>query len=256
MPIELEEELVEGTRKSMNVIQANCRVQFTPADIDFILSALDPGRRIPDGILKLLADPETRDLLLDDRHLYDAVVDGLDCLRISNHFYFYILVRHVLRRNGVDDRRMADYVAELLAQFSSTDRDRHPVASDPRPMDYLVDMLSEIPHADEHTRFLLRAHVGNHSLFLSGLFLGHIQFRTQIKAAPSVEYYESLGSANFKVASCHPLAEKYNLVNVFLSLAECFHSIRLALNKLADELLFLEPGFALQSLPARVIKEA
>ena len=41
---------------------------------------------------------------------------------------------------GLDDRVVADYVAEMLAEFGSTHRLRHPLRSPGQPMDYLVDM--------------------------------------------------------------------------------------------------------------------
>src|SRR5262249_13785773 len=100
----------------MKVIQPNCRIQFTAEDIDFILTVLG-GKTGPSGCLvKLLTDPETRDLILDDEKLFHALLEHRGCLRVSNHFYFYILVRNVLRKAHIDDRAVADYVAEILTE--------------------------------------------------------------------------------------------------------------------------------------------
>src|SRR5215467_2359828 len=101
----------------MKMIQPNCRVQFAAEDIDFILSVL--GGRIGDaaGLVQLLADESSRDLILDDEALFHALLERRGCLRVSSRFYFYVLVRHVFRRSGIDDRAVADYVAEVLAEF-------------------------------------------------------------------------------------------------------------------------------------------
>src|SRR5262245_26638203 len=106
-------------RFMMQVIQANCRVQFTADDVDFILNAL--GRKAGDSetLTRLLADEEARDLILDDEALLRAVLEQRNCLRISTHFYFYILVRHTFRRSGLKDRPLADYVASVLSEFSA-----------------------------------------------------------------------------------------------------------------------------------------
>ena len=106
----------------MTVIQANCRVQFTAADVDFILAVL--GRKKGDAALltALLADLETRDLILDDETLFRALLEQRGCLNVSPHLYFYVLVRRVLRRSGLDDRNVADYVAEVLTEFSREER--------------------------------------------------------------------------------------------------------------------------------------
>ena len=227
----------------MNVIRPNCRTQFMPQDLDFIQAVLDPHRRVNNCLIKLFADPDTRDVVLDSDKLYQALLDSPECVNVSSRFYFYILVRHMLRKEDLDDRNLADYVAELLTEFSSAQRVRRPIETDTRPMDYLVDMLEALQTVDEEKQFLIRTHMGNHSLFLTGLFPGHVEFRTQYKAAPRVEYYESLGSTSYRVASHHHLAREYNLHSLFEILASFFHSIRLALNRLAEEILCLEPQY-------------
>ena len=236
----------------MNVIRANCRAQFTAADIEFILSVLGTAQKA-ESLHQLLSEPDSLDLILDDETLFHAVLERRGCLGISSHFYFYVLVRHVLRRTGIEDRAVADYVAELLAEFSKAERARRPIASDPHPMDYLVDMLVALHHADDQARFLIRAHIGNHSLFLSGVFLDHLRFRAQVRAAPEIGYFEELGSANYREAGEHPLARRYELAPIFHVLAEAFHNTRLALNDLSDRLITLGEPEGLNDL---LVKQA
>ena len=88
----------------MKLIQPNCRVQFTAADIDFIVANLGRKSGDVDCVTRLLSDPESRDAILDDEGLFHAVLENRGCLSISSHFYFYVLVRHALRRAGIDDR--------------------------------------------------------------------------------------------------------------------------------------------------------
>ncbi len=217
----------------MKVIQANCRVQFTASDVDFILSVLGKKKGAAELLVVLLADAETRDLILDDDLLFRALLEQGGCLRVSPHLYFYVMVRQVLRRAGVEDRRVADYVAELLTEFSREERTRC-VAPDGARLDYVFDMLAALEKADDRTSFLIRAHIGNHSLFLSGVFPEHIRHRSQRRGAPSLRYYQDLGRANYRAASAHRLAARYDLAAVFDTLAEQFESARLALNDLAE----------------------
>src|SRR5262245_5450521 len=123
----------------MKVIRSNCRVQFTADDIEFILNVLRPRVASADCLVQLLADEDSRDLILDDESLLRAVLERRQCLRISTHFYFYILVRHTFRRSGLNDRGVADYVAEILAEFSRAERTRMPIAGANRPMDYFFE---------------------------------------------------------------------------------------------------------------------
>jgi hypothetical protein len=219
----------------MMVIRPNCRVRFSAEDIEFILAVLGAKSGSPGSLTQLLADPESFSLILDDEALLRAVLEQPNCLRISAHFYFYILVRHSFRRAGLVDRPMTDYVAAVLAEFSHEERTRCRVNGS--PLDYFVDMLTALQTADESSSFYIRAHIGNQSLFLSGVFPDRLRFRTETRGAPDLHYYEGLGRTNFRVASDHPLARRYDLDDIFSKLAERFQETRLALNDLRDRLV-------------------
>jgi hypothetical protein len=223
----------------MKVIQPNCRVQFTGEDVDFILSVLRPKVGTAECLVKLLTDDESRDLILDDEDLLRAVLEHRSCLRISTHFYFYILVRQVFRRSRITERGVADYVAEVLSEFSRLERTECRPNGQVQPLDYFFEMLGALQTADDTTRFYIRAHIGNYSLFLSGIFPDRIRFRAEVRGAPNLKYYEELGRSNYRVAGDHRLARKYDLDGIFNTLAERFQTTRLALNDLGERLLTL-----------------
>jgi hypothetical protein len=223
----------------MRVIQANCRIQFTADDIDFILKILGRKKGEEALLTTLLTDSECRDLILDDERLYRALLEQQGCLRVSAHLYFYVLVRHVLRRAGLEDRNVADYVAEMLTEYSQQERTQCVVPGQPAPLRYFFEMLAALQTADDHTAFSIRAHIGNHSLFLSGVFPEHILHRAERRGAPGLSYYEQLGRANYRAASTHRLAARYELASVFDTLAERFEPARRALNDLSERVLSL-----------------
>ncbi|MCI0747657.1 MAG: hypothetical protein L0Y58_19810 [Verrucomicrobia subdivision 3 bacterium] len=221
----------------MNMVQANCRVQFTAEDIEFILNVLRPKVDSRECLVQLLADEESRDLVLDNEALLHAILEHRNCLRISTHFYFYILVRHVFRRSGIDQRKVADYVAEMLSDFSNAEQMQLRAGEHGKPLDYFFEMLSALHAADDTTRFFIRAHIGNHSLFLSGVFPDRIRHRAEFKGAPDLKYYEELGSASYRAARDHRLAFKYDVAEVFDILGERFQTTRRALNDLGERLI-------------------
>ena len=151
----------------MKMIQPNCRVQFAAEDIDFIVSVLGGRLGNAECLVKLLGDEESRDQILDDESLFHALLERRGCLRVSTHFYFYVLVRQVFKRSEIEDRAVADYVAEVLAEFARTERARCVVPGQPNPLDYFFEMLAALQTADDRTSFQIRVHIGNHSLFLS-----------------------------------------------------------------------------------------
>lgn len=221
----------------MKVIQPNCRVQFTAADIDFIVANL--GRKSGDVecVTGLLSDQESRDAILDDERLFRAVLENRGCLSISTHFYFYILVRNALRRSGIDDRTVADYVAEILAEYSNIERTHCRVAGESEPLNYFFEMLLALQRADDRNGFELRAHIGNHALFITGVFPDRIRVRAEIRGFPDLRYFEGIGQSSFRAASDHRLAQRYDLAGVFDTLGERFRTARQALNDLSERLL-------------------
>ena len=208
----------------MMVIRPNCRVQFTAEDIDFILSVLGAKAGSAETLIQLLGDEESRNLILDDESLLHAILERRNCLSISTHLYFYILVRQAFRRSDLQERTLADYVASVLAEFSQTERTRCKVNG--QPVDYFCDMLAALQTADDTTGFYIRAHIGNQSLFLSGVFPDRIRFRAERSGAPGLAYLEGLGRMNYRVASDHRLARKYDLDGIFNHLSERFQQTR------------------------------
>jgi hypothetical protein len=223
----------------MKLIQPNCRVQFAAEDIDFIVSVL--GAKLGDAecLVRLLADEESRDQILDDEALYRALLERGGCLRVSTHFYFYVLVRQVFLRSDIKDRRVADYVAEVLAEFTHSERARCVVPGQINPLNYFFEMLAALQTADDRTSFYIRVHMGNFSLFLSGVFPDRIRSRAERKGFPDLKYYEGVGRMQYRVASDHRLAQRYELANVLGTLSERFETTRRALNDISERVFSL-----------------
>ncbi len=233
----------------MKVIRPNCRAQFAAEDIEFILSVLGARVETADCLVKLLSDEESRDLILDDEALLHALLERRGCLRVSTRFYFYILVRQVFRRSDIQDRAVADYVAEVLAEFARAERSQCYVPGQVNPVDYFFEMLAALSTADDRTRFFVRVHIGNYSLFLSGVFPDRIRFRAEARGFPGVSYYENLGRAQYRAASDHPLAQRYELAPILSTLSERFGTTRLALNDIADRLFSMgDTDYSLEAL--------
>ena len=221
-----------------SVIRANCRERFTAADFDFVVRTL--SRSITDrvSLVDLLSDAETRDSVLDNPRLVDAILSNAGQLRISSQFYFYVLARHVLQRGGISDRKLCDYIASLLEAFSRSSVLRAPHTAD-SVHQYISDMLIALQRVTPEQAFLLRAHVGNYSLFVSGIFHENTQ-RRSLRGGPDVRFYEQVGRSNFQLVAAHAVARRCELDDVFEGLAERFREIRCALNRLSDQLLNLD----------------
>ena len=221
------------------MIRANCRARFTAADFDFVVRTLARSQTDHVSLVDLLSDLETRDSILDHPRLVDAILCNCGHLRISSQFYFYVLARHVLQQGGIGDRKLCDYVASLLEAFSRANRMQMSDEMDDRAHQYISDMLIALTRATPEQAFLLRAHVGNYSLFISGIFHEHTQ-RRSLRGGPDIKFYEQIGRTNYQLVASHATARRCDLSDVYEGLAGRFHEVRLALNRLSDSLLNLD----------------
>jgi hypothetical protein len=223
------------------MIKANCRERFTAEDFDFIVRTLSRTERDSVTLVDLLTDEVARDAILDDPRLFKIVLEHHAPLTISPQLYFYLLVRHVLKETGLNNRAVSDYVASMLECFSQTTRMRSPADGRSTTIQYVSDMLVALQKATPHQSFLIRAHMGNYSLFITGIFHERVQSRSQ-RGAPDLAFYEDVGRSSFKAVARHEVARSCELTTVYETLADGFHDVRLALNRLADSVLHLDSG--------------
>jgi hypothetical protein len=226
------------------VIQANCRAQFTADDFSFVVRVLSKSQRDAVSLVSLLSDEAERDIILDHDLVYQAVVDQSGCLRVSAAFYFYILTRRVLRRISLEERALTDYVAAVLLAFSRTSQlaanGIAPAAASPN-FAYVSDLVAQLRTCPPEQAYLLRTHLANYTLFLSGLFAERVQAHAQRRGAPSLSFYEQVGQASYLDSARHPHARRTDLAAIFELLGAEFRRVRLALNDLTDTLLHLHP---------------
>ena len=228
------------------MVRANCRERFTAADFDFVVRTLARSQTDHVSLVDLLSDADTRDSVLDHPRLVEAILCNARHLCISSQFYFYVLARHVLQQAGIIDRKLCDYVASLLETFSRMNRLQSPHLTSDSGQQYISDMLIALTRATPEQAFLLRARVGNYSLFISGIFHESTQRRSR-RGAPDMTFYERIGRTNYQLIASHATARRCELNDVYEKLADRFHEVRVALNRLSDQLLNLdeEPGTSL-----------
>jgi len=213
------------------------------------------GRTEATLLLALLTrDPESRereetrlreegiDAILDDPRTLNAVLTTPGISTAPAPLVFYLLVRHALLEDGINNPVIADYLATLLLEFGRERRAFRPGADETEEFEYLVDIVDSMNDAEERDAFFLRAHLGNFSLWLSGLFPDWITTRVHRRGAPGLRYYEELGATGFRLAADTTTAERCGLDHLYLTFAHNFPSLRIALNRIADRYLFPSTG--------------
>lgn len=191
----------------------------------------------PADIEARVAD-EGIDTILDDPRLPGALLRQPRGAHASLHLFAYVMVRTALRRAGENDRGLADYVSSIVINFGIRDRAHRIAESDDEIYDALADLARDVDDSDGRRSFLVRTHLGNYSLWLSGIFPDYIEQRRWRRGGPDLDYYEEMGRRGFRLAADHRLAEEHGLAALYATAAERFGVLRSALNAVSDRLFF------------------
>jgi len=201
-------------------------------------------RLIARGSSEVIEEAETTlreqgfDALLDDSRLLGGLMASRQGAHASFPLFAYVIVRHALRDVGEGDRMLADYVASILLHFGLGGRAVRVGESDDEVYTTLAELTGAIESADAQRSFLVRAHLGNYALWLSGIFPDYIEQRRWRRGGPDLGYYEEMGRRGFALAADHRLAEAHGLSGLYSSVAEHFGKLRVALNSVSDTLFF------------------
>lgn len=198
------------------------------------------GESERDRLEERLAD-EGLNSILDDPRTLNAVMARRELSTARPELVFYLLVRHALLEDGLTDRVIADYVATLMFAFGRAGR-AFRIEDDEQEFHHLVDIVTASADSSGRRAFLLRAHLGEYALWLSGLFPDHIAARVRRRGAPGIDYYEQLGAQGYRLAARYADAERHGLDRVYRNCADTFPALRIALNRVADRHLFPVTG--------------
>jgi hypothetical protein len=220
------------------MILADVRQSLTRADAQLALRLVGRGSA---GELARAEDAlrdEGIDALLDDPRLLGALVESRQGAHASLALFTYVATRHALRAAGETNRVMADYVAAIVLHVGLRDRAARVGASDDETYATLAEIAEDLDDSDARRAFLVRAHLGNYALWLSGLFPDMIERRRWRSGGPGLDYYEELGRRGFRLAADHRLAAQHGLAPLYATAAERFAVLRVALNTLSDRFFF------------------
>lgn len=218
------------------MILPNVRAALTPGQVEWVLDLLTRAYERPREHAERRLLEEGLDAVLDDPRTLNALLTGRDA-GAPLGLTFYILIRHALLEGGIDDRVLTDYLAAVLVEFGRGDAAQRVTGREER-LDYLVDIVQALDTASGSQAFLLRAHMGNYALWLSGLFPDRVTAWVQRRGAPGLRYYEELGSFGYRTAAQTSDAASHGLDAVFERCSVLFPELRTALNRMSDRYLF------------------
>lgn len=237
------------------MILANTRYHLTRGDAELVarLIARDSGDDLA-HVEQQLSDHGI-DAVLDDARLPSALLRSGQGACASLPLFAYVMVRHALRRLGEEDRTLADYVASVFLHFGVRDRAHRVADSDDQVYDTLAGLATDVDDPDGRRSFLVRTHLGNYALWISGCYPDFIEHRRWRRGGPDLDYYEEMGRRGFRLAADHRLADDHGMATLYATAAERFGLLRAALNDVSDALLFPD-RYSPERLMRQVTSEA
>ncbi|MCG8600766.1 MAG: hypothetical protein MI807_11535 [Verrucomicrobiales bacterium] len=222
-------------------VPASCFEKFSKRDFLFLAETVFGDEDALESLLTLIDDSDSLLAFLEQDIVFRKVIEIPFPLSLTPEFYFFILVRRSLVDAGINDFRIADYVAATLADHS---RGRNfSLRSPGRPdldFTYHVDFVEALDGLSTYERFFLQVECGNQFLALTGLFPKFLEGRANRRGAPSRSYYENVARSAFLTAGDHPLADEFDLRHLYPQLADCLDVTTKALNRMAENYLFLD----------------
>lgn len=220
------------------MILANARHRLTREDAQLAVRLVARDSTEEFGRLQQQLVDEGLDPILDDERLPAAMIRSRFGVYASLPLFLYVMVRHALLRAGERDRMLSDYLAAVLLAFGVKGRAERISEADDELYDSLASMLEDVNDGDPRRAFLVQVHLGNHALWLAGLFPDRIEQRKWRRGGPDMGYFEELGRRGFELAAQHRIAEQHGMAEVYAAVASRFGLLRVALNTLSDTLLF------------------
>ncbi|WP_419942752.1 hypothetical protein [Candidatus Palauibacter sp.] len=236
------------------MILPDVRASFKRDDAARLVQLLARDGEDP-GHLETLVAERGIDALLDHPKAARALVREPGVSRLPLALFSYVALRRSLLDGGVESRLLADYVTSIFLHFASEARVHRIAEHDDREYHYLVDLVEAIADSDGRHGFLLRAHLGNFALWLSGLFPDLIGHRVRRKGGPDLGYYEAMGQTGFQLAADDPFARRQQLDGCYRDAARTFSSLRIAMNRFSDRFLTPRPASPVDRVLRQVVDE-
>jgi hypothetical protein len=161
---------------------------------------------------------------------------------------FEELVRNAfLRQLGYHDSEVISYLSALLIDFTRTDQLYKIRGASGRRLDDVGEMLVESNPLLEGSSFVrereVRKHIGDYTLFFTGLFPEHLRRPRQSLRLDYFVDYVKAGKESYHIVSKFDQFEYRRVAPLFRRLADKFELLAYGLNRVRDEMRRMESSY-------------
>lgn len=138
----------------------------------------------------------------------------------------------------LDDQHLIFYLVEMLDRFIDAEELYNLPTRDDGECRYVFEMIEASRDSNDSERYQIFCHIGNYSLYLTGVFPDYIRYRHERKNRPmDVDSYCDYGKAYYEKASKHRLAKKKSMEPVLRKLSRGYDLVRTSLELMFKRLV-------------------
>ncbi|MEK6767260.1 MAG: hypothetical protein AABY49_13690 [Planctomycetota bacterium] len=252
-------------------LQKDSLQSLSDKDLLFLIESYVTRRNDYENIASLIkGDEDVIAKMIDSDRVFSKVMNCTErILAISPYFLFSLLLRRAFKEkredtkfiektiealnntepvipwnknrlmNLLEDTQVSNYIANMLAQFTESSRLYSAREDEGRSYQYIVDMIADSLHSDNIEKFYIYCHIGNYTLFLTGMIPEYIKYRYECKRRPvDKNYYVGFGKTYYGLASEHTNAKRSRLTGTLSQLSEGFEVIAQVLGFMNREYLY------------------
>jgi hypothetical protein len=207
--------------------------------------------------------------MIDSDRVFDKVMSCTErILAISPYFLFSLLLRRAFKEKRNDTKfiektidalnntkpvipwnknrllsllentQVSNYIANMLAQFIESSKLFSMSDDEKKSHQYIVDMITDSLSSDNIEKFYIYCHIGNYTLFLTGMIPEYIKHRYEYKRiSVDKDYYVGFGKTYYGLASEHTNARRNRLTGTLSQLSEGFEVVAQVLSFMNKEYL-------------------
>lgn len=264
--------------EAVKELQKDSLQGLSDKDLLFLIESYVTKRNDYENIARLInGDEDIIAKMIDSDRVFNKVMSCTErILSISPYFLFSLLLRRAFKEKSKDtkfiektidalnntepvipwnrnrlmglleDTQVSNYIANMLAQFIESSKLFSMGDDEKKSHQYIVDMIADSLNSDNLKKFHIYCHIGNYTLFLTGMIPEYIKYRYQYKRRPlDKNYYVGFGKTYYGLASEHTNARKNRLTGTLSQLSEGFEAVSQVLSFMNKEYFCsAKPGFA------------
>jgi hypothetical protein len=257
--------------ETIQELQKESLQSLSDKDLLFLIESYATRRNDYENIASLIkGDEDVIAKMIDSDRVFNKVMNCTErILAISPYFLFSLLLRRALKEKRkekkfikmtiealnktepvipwdknrlmglLEDTQVSNYIANMLAQFTESSRLYNEKGDEEKSHQYIVDMITDSLHSDNTEKFHIYCHIGNYTLFLTGMIPEYIKYRYEYKRRPvDKNYYVGFGKTYYGLASGNTNARRNRLTGTLSQLSEGFEVVAQVLSFMNREYFY------------------